>query len=245
MRTAARPPAPSSRGTHHLQDRPVQPQEHLPRLVSDGGQGVGQGALEQHVAEATSAGNKSTVRSGTWGRAASLFWGNWARSWLPPTIPALTWVSIQSLRAPATQMSSTVLRSIPQANSPSVLLGQPRGRCLAFNLIGGQLLYNTVLAFDIIDMSWPSVYLAPPPPPPHSEPHPIPLDCSRAPRPRLFQSTGFRRPTSRMELALVIDFICGNVCVSMLFSQIIPPSPSPTEAKSLLFTAVSPSLPCM
>jgi len=74
---------------------------------------------------------------------------------------------------------------------------------------------------------------------------PIPLDCSRAPRPRLFQSTGFRRPTSRMELALVIDFICGNVCVSMLFSQIIPPSPSPTEAKSLLFTAVSPSLPCM
>ena len=31
----------------------------------------------------------------------------------------------------------------------------------------------------------------------------------------------------------------------MLFSQIIPPSPSPTESKSLLFMSVSPLLPCM
>ena len=31
----------------------------------------------------------------------------------------------------------------------------------------------------------------------------------------------------------------GNVYVSALFSQIIPPSPSPTEYKSLFFTSVS------
>ena len=33
--------------------------------------------------------------------------------------------------------------------------------------------------------------------------------------------------------------------VSTLFSQIIPPSPSPTKSKSLFFTSVSPLLPCM
>ena len=37
-----------------------------------------------------------------------------------------------------------------------------------------------------------------------------------------------------------ICFTYGNVHVSVLFSQIIPPSPSPTESKSLFFTSVSP-----
>ena len=36
-----------------------------------------------------------------------------------------------------------------------------------------------------------------------------------------------------------------NVYVSMLFCQIIPPSPSPTESESLFFTSVSLLLPCM
>ena len=37
----------------------------------------------------------------------------------------------------------------------------------------------------------------------------------------------------------------GNIHVSMLFSQIIPPSSSPTESKSLLFTSVSLLLSCI
>ena len=59
------------------------------------------------------------------------------------------------------------------------------------------------------------------------------------------QSTGFDCPASYIELALVIYFTYGNVNVSMLFSQIIPPLPSPTESKSLFLTSVFPSLACM
>ena len=59
----------------------------------------------------------------------------------------------------------------------------------------------------------------------------------------LSQRTNFGCPASCIELALVIYLTCGNVHISMLFSQIIPPSPSPTESKSLLFTPVSSLLP--
>ena len=52
-------------------------------------------------------------------------------------------------------------------------------------------------------------------------------------------------PVSYIKLALVIYFTYGNVYVSMLFSQIIPPSPSPNDSRSLFFTSVSPLLPCM
>ena len=62
---------------------------------------------------------------------------------------------------------------------------------------------------------------------------------------RLSQSIGFGCPASCIELTLVIHFTYSNVCVSMLFSQIFPHSPSPTESKSLFFTSVSPLLPCM
>ena len=43
------------------------------------------------------------------------------------------------------------------------------------------------------------------------------------------QSTGFGCSASCVELALVIYFTYGNIDVSMLFSQITPPSPSPTD----------------
>ena len=46
-------------------------------------------------------------------------------------------------------------------------------------------------------------------------------------------------PVSCIEPGLAIYFTYGNIHVSMLFSQIIPPSPSPTESKSLFFTPVS------
>ena len=71
-------------------------------------------------------------------------------------------------------------------------------------------------------------------------PHPSPLYPSG-----LSQSTDFECPTSCIKLALVIYFPYSNIYVSRLFSQVIPPSPSPTQSKSLFFTSVSLLLPCI
>ena len=53
------------------------------------------------------------------------------------------------------------------------------------------------------------------------------------------QCTSPEHPVSYIEPGLVICFIYYNIHVSMLFSQIIPPSPSPTESKRLFYTSVS------
>uniref|UniRef100_A0AC11CUX8 Uncharacterized protein n=1 Tax=Ovis aries TaxID=9940 RepID=A0AC11CUX8_SHEEP len=53
------------------------------------------------------------------------------------------------------------------------------------------------------------------------------------------QCTSPECPVSCIEPELVIYFTYGNMHVSMLFSQIISPSSSPTESKSLFFTSVS------
>ena len=94
------------------------------------------------------------------------------------------------------------------------------------------LLYNIVLVLPYIDMNLPLVYmcspswtLLPPPSPYH------PSGSS--------QCTSPEHPVSCIELGLAIHFTYDNIHVSMPFSQIIPPSPSPTESKRLFYTSVS------
>ena len=56
------------------------------------------------------------------------------------------------------------------------------------------------------------------------------------------QCTSPEHPVSCIEPGLVICFTYDNIHVLMLFSQIIPPSPSPTESKRLFYISVSPLL---
>ena len=53
------------------------------------------------------------------------------------------------------------------------------------------------------------------------------------------QCTSPEHPVSCLRPGLAICYTYDNIHVSMLFSQIIPPSPSPTESKSLFFISVS------
>ena len=53
------------------------------------------------------------------------------------------------------------------------------------------------------------------------------------------QCTSPEHPASCIKSGLLIYFTYVNIHVSMLFSQIIPPSPSPTVSNSLFFTSGS------
>ena len=53
------------------------------------------------------------------------------------------------------------------------------------------------------------------------------------------QCTSPKHPVSCIKPGLVIRFIYDIIHVSMPFSQIIPPSPSPTESRRLFYTSVS------
>ena len=55
----------------------------------------------------------------------------------------------------------------------------------------------------------------------------------------VIQCTSPEHPVLCIEPGLVICFTCYNLHVSMPFSRIIPPSPSPTESKRLFYTSVS------
>ena len=94
------------------------------------------------------------------------------------------------------------------------------------------LLYNIVLVLPYINMNPPWVYKCspswtplPPPSPSHSS--------------GSSQCTSPEHPVSCMEPGLAICFTHNNIHVSVLVSQIIPPSPSPTESKRLFYTSVS------
>ena len=93
-------------------------------------------------------------------------------------------------------------------------------------------LYNTVLVLPYIDMNPPQVYM-------HSQ------TWTPLPPPSLYhlsgssQCTSPKHPVSCITPRWEIHFLHDSIHVSMPFSQIIPPSPSPTESKSLFYTSVS------
>ena len=55
----------------------------------------------------------------------------------------------------------------------------------------------------------------------------------------LSQCTSPKHPVSYIKPGLAIHFIYDIIHISTPFSQIIPPSPSPTESKRLFYTSVS------
>ena len=59
------------------------------------------------------------------------------------------------------------------------------------------------------------------------------------------QFTSPKHPVSCIKPGLAIRFIYDIIHVSMPFSQIIPPSSSPTESKRLFYTSVSLLLSCI
>ena len=101
-----------------------------------------------------------------------------------------------------------------------------------FILIGGWLLYNIVLVLPYINMNPARVYTCSPSWTPFPPPSPYhPSESS--------QCTSPKHPVSCTEPGLAIHFTYNIIHVSMPISQIIPPSPSPTESKRLFYTSVS------
>ena len=100
------------------------------------------------------------------------------------------------------------------------------------------LLYNTVLVLPYIDMNQPRVYMSSLSWTPLPPPTPYYLSGS-------FPCTSPKHPVSCIEHRLAIRFLHDSIHVSMPFSQIIPPSPSPSESKSPLYSSVSLLLSCI
>ena len=77
------------------------------------------------------------------------------------------------------------------------------------------------------------------PPPRKSLLSPTPSHSSK-----LSQSIGFELPASYGKFLLAIYFANGDVYVSVLLSQFVPPSPVPTVSRSLFSMPGSPLLLC-
>ena len=138
-------------------------------------------------------------------------------------------------------------------NTPVMLSSQTSTRCYLWSSFTSLLIftwwilffffyfilfYNTVLVLAYIDMNPPRVYMSSQPwtplPPPTAH-HPSGSSPCTSPK----------HPASCIEQRLVIHFLYDSIHVSMPFSQIIPPSPSPSESKSPFYTSVSLLLSCI
>ena len=100
------------------------------------------------------------------------------------------------------------------------------------------LLYNTVLVLAYINMNPPRVYTSSQSWTPLLPPSPYHPSVSS-------QCTSPKHPVSCIEPRLAICFLHDIMHVSMPFSQIIPPLPSPTESKRRFYTSVSLLLFCI
>ena len=100
------------------------------------------------------------------------------------------------------------------------------------------LLFNTVLVLPYINMNLPRVYMSSQSWTPLLPPSPYHLSGSS-------QCTSPKHAVSCIGHRLVIRILHDSIHVSMPFSQIIPPSPSPSESKSPLYTSVSLLLSCI
>ena len=97
--------------------------------------------------------------------------------------------------------------------------------------------YNIVLVLPNIEMNPPQVYLC-------SPSWTLLLPSSPYPPSGSSQCTSPKHPVSCIEPGLATHFIHDIIHVSMPFSQISPPSPSPTESIRLIYTSVSLLLSC-